>query len=180
MRKSIQWVGRACILAVGLILLALLTAAVLLDRATAPAMGPREVPAHMVKLAFKGLTGRQLPKKAGSIRALGNSGRAEAIFVRFETNAEGMDYVLEIFGGAQDGLAEIDSSKLVELRRSSTSVFADAAGWQDELGISLYDQASIESACIFERQFEGTRHKVLIDRQSRTVYMFADARHTIE
>ncbi len=180
MRKLLQWVGTACVLGVGLIFMGILTAVVLLARDTAPVMGPQEVPAYFIKLSFKNLTGRPLPKRAGGIRAIGNSGRAEAVFVRFETDVEGMDYVLETFGGTQEGVADVDSSEFAELRSSSTSVFAEAAGWQDDLGISLYDQASLESAYIFESESEGTRYKVLIDRQDRTVYIFADARFVVE
>ncbi len=91
-----------------------------------------------------------------------------------------MDYALEILGGARDGSVDMDSRELAELRSSSTSVFAEAAGWQDDLGISLYDQVSVESACIFESEFEGTRYKVLVDRQSKTAYMFADTRYVME
>ena len=96
--------------------------------------------------------------------------------MRFGTDAEGMEYVLETFGGAENDPAALDSNGLAELKGSNISVFAEAAGWQDELGLALYDQASLESACLFESELEGTCYKVLIDRQSGTVYLFADAR----
>jgi hypothetical protein len=122
------------------------------------------------------VAGRQLPERPVDAHGVTNSGRAEAIFVRFETDAEGMAYVLETFGGAENDPAALDSNGLAELKKSSTNMFAEAASWQDELGLSLYDQASLESACLFESELEGIGHKVLIDRQSGTVYLFADAR----
>jgi hypothetical protein len=139
-------------------------------------MGPQEIEPHEVRLAFRRLTGRQLPRNPVAPHAIADSGRTEAVFVRFQTDEQGIDYVLKTFGGAQDGPAAMDGKELAEVRGSSASVFADALAWQTELGLSLYDQAAVESAQPFTSQSDGTRYAGLIDRQSGTVFLFADRR----
>lgn len=62
--------------------------------------GPHELPTKLIRPAFKVISGHKLPAKADSLRALcWRAGRDSCIFVRFETDADGIAYILKTFGG---------------------------------------------------------------------------------
>ena len=69
MKRLLRWMVGGCLVLVGLTVLSVLAGGLWLHRATGASMGPREVLAYRVKLVFKGLTGRSLPKRAARMQA---------------------------------------------------------------------------------------------------------------
>ena len=58
---------------------------------------PHELPTILIRQAFRLVTERELPQKADSLRAIFQGGREPRIFVSFETDSEGIRYIVETF-----------------------------------------------------------------------------------
>jgi hypothetical protein len=87
----------------------------------------------------------ELPNKTDGLRAFFLSNREPAIFVRFQTDSEGVEYILEAFGGSDEILRTFDADHMKALTEANVILFFYPSRWQDELGICLFDQNSIES-----------------------------------
>jgi hypothetical protein len=146
--------------------------------------GPREVPRREVRLRFRQVTGRKLPKSADHLRAILGNGRPGAIFVRFETDRRGQDEVAATLAGEGAMGRELDPGELAELKQSPSALFERAVAWQGELGVDLYEPSSIRSAQVWEGRLklpsprpgqtgDDLLYQVLIDHDSGVVYVFA-------
>ena len=151
---------------------------------TGSGMGPRIVPPGEIRLAFRQVTGLRLPESASDVRALVDSGRATAIFVRFEADREGQGEIVTALAGAGVVPRALEPHEVDALRQPSSAFFALAVAWQGELGVHLYEPAAIRSAHVLEGQLTrppsvpgqpGGRlpYKMLIDDESGVVYLFA-------
>jgi len=147
--------------------------------------GPREVPPREVRLRFRQVTDRKLPKGAANLRAITGGGRAGKIFVRFEADRQGQEEVVALFTDQGAVFRSLDPGELVALKQSTSVFFDEAKGWQDELRIDLYTPASIRSARVWEgalkmpppgpgRTGYDVLYQVLIDPHSGVVYIFAE------
>jgi len=132
---------------------------------------PHELPLAKIPSEFRTITGQELPKKADGLRAIFQGGMDPEIFVRFQTDAEGIEYVKRSFM-----IAGATSEHIVagQLRQTPSLMFSSVPPMQEKLGICLFDQKSIESGLLIESPLLKHRfYSVLIDEQRGTVYIYA-------
>lgn len=135
-----------------------------------------ELPTRLIRRAFRIVADKELPSKADGLRAIFSGGRERAIFVRFQTDPEGIEYILETFGGSGVKLKMYEEEFLKMLTASNVSLLHHASRWQEELGVCLYSQDSIESGRLLEDIGDPSGrpgYRVFIDDQRSTVYIEA-------
>lgn len=170
--------GKLCIVLVGLSLLVLLAiigfriqrwTQSLVERAHERLLSVEEI-----RPVFLRITNCELPSKADNLRAIFEEGRDPRIFVRFDTDSEGVAYILKEFSGERVISKTFDADDIGVPKKSVSRFFTRLSFWQNELGVILFNPDSIESCHVLE--YSGSRgYKILIDDQSRTVYI--DAYH---
>jgi hypothetical protein len=64
-----------------------------------PKRSPRELQEDEIRPLFHGITNRNLPSIASNLRGIYGAGRDPHIFVTFSTDANGIDQILNSFGG---------------------------------------------------------------------------------
>ena len=140
--------------------------------------GLHELPTRLIRTTFSRITGhRKLPKKADGLRAIYYSTNEPAIFVKFQTDSEGIEYILNIFGGPAAKSEMFDADYLKALTAANVTLFSYPSRWQKELGIFLYDQDSIESGRLLTGWVDSEgldrydRYTIFIDDQRNTVYI---------
>lgn len=168
--------GRWCIVLVGLTLLILLAITGFRFQQWMQSLvemaHERELSVGEIRPVFLSITNRALPSKAYSLRAIFQEGRDPSIFVRFETDSEGITYILKEFAGERVIFKTLDAGDFRALTRSGRRFFTRLSFWQDELGVCLFDQDTIESGRLLE--YRGSRgYKILIDDQKSAVYIYA-------
>jgi hypothetical protein len=132
----------------------------------------RELSIEEIRPAFFRVTERELPGKADSLRAIFEEGRDPCIFVRFETDPEGIEYILENFGGERVTSETINAGDRRLREDAGLGYFTKLSFWEHELGVSLFDANDIESCRVLEyRGYRG--YKILIDDKKNTVYVYA-------
>ncbi len=132
----------------------------------------RELSVEEIRPAFVRVTKRELPDKADNLRAIFEDSREPSIFVRFETDPEGIEYILQNFGGERVNSETLNKDDWRLREHSGLGFFTKLSFWQHELGISLFDANDVESCHVLE--YSGYRgYKILIDDQENTVYIFA-------
>jgi hypothetical protein len=110
------------------------------------------------------ITGRDLPSKAEKLRAIFSGGRDPSIFVRFQTDSEGISYVREQL--APSG-AEFEPF-------SGTPQFHIVSQWQDRFGMIILDRRAIESGLKLQYiVVSGASFEITIDTQHNNVQIYA-------
>jgi len=132
----------------------------------------REVPTKLIRSTFKYVTNRELPEKTDGLRAIYCGGREPAIFVRFETDSEGVAYILEKFGGrgVETNTFDVDSKK----RHSVLHVHGMLSYYQEKIGVHIFDWKDIKSG--LELKYSAgiqPSYEIVIDEQHKTIYIFA-------
>lgn len=137
----------------------------------------QELPTRLIEPVLRYVAGRELPEKTGGLRAIFQGGRDPRIFVRFDTDTEGIAYVKRSFTGPGASSKHLDVDTLKRLTLSGYRMFYLASQWQDENGVCLFDQMSIESGLeINSAAGPGApqrRYHVFIDDHRNTVYISA-------
>jgi len=132
---------------------------------------PHELPTAKIPLEFRTITGQELPKKVDGLRAIFQGGMDPEIFVRFETDADGIEHIKRSFIIAGASSEHIDAT---QPKHIGSLMFSSVSRMQEKLGICLFDQKSIESGLLIESP--GLKHRyysVFIDEQRGTVYIYA-------
>jgi hypothetical protein len=136
----------------------------------------RELRLEEIRPTFRDLTGHSLPKTADNLSAIYAGGGDPGIFLRFETDANGIAYVLDTFSGKTTTITSLNANDLRAISRSGEQIFQRPSYWQETLGVSIFDQESIGSARLMESgPFFGVCYKILIDDWRNTVYMHASS-----
>lgn len=138
---------------------------------------PLELPARLIRPAFRGIAGQELPKRADGLRAIFEGGRDPSVFVRFETDTEGIDYIKRVFNKPGSRSTYYDTDTFKELKMSGVSFFSVVSQWQDEIGICIFDLESIESGLeIYSASGPGApdqQYHIFIDDKRNIVYIRA-------
>ena len=125
--------GRLCIILVGLSLLILLAiigfrfqqwTQSLVERAHERALSAEEI-----RPVFLRITNRELPGKADNLRAIFEEGRDPRIFVRFDTDSEGVAYILKEFGGERVISKTFDADDIGAPKKSGSKFFTRLSFW---------------------------------------------------
>jgi hypothetical protein len=138
-----------------------------------------QLPTVKIRKTFQMITERELPKKADGLCAFLEGGRDKAMFIGFETDPEGIAYIIETFGGPPVESRIINADFLKILKESQYSEFPIVSLWEDKLGAHIFDMKSIESAHILEYpvgRVTTLGYKILIDDEQNNVYMFLYSR----
>ena len=138
---------------------------------------PHELPDRLIRPAFRGIAGQELPKRADGLRAIFQGGRDPSVFIRFETDSYGIDYIKRSFTKPGSRATHYDTVTFKELKMSGFSVFSVVSRWQDEIGICLFDLEFIESGLEI-RSASGPgapnqQYHVFIDDKRSIVYIRA-------
>ena len=135
---------------------------------------PHELPLAKIPLEFRTITGQELPKKVDGLRAIFKGSLDPEIFVRFETDAEGIEHVKRCFIIPGASVEHVDAAKLNRMKALSQSMFTVASRWQEKLGIRLFDEKSMESGLLIgSAGLEHRWYSVFIDEQRGIVYVSA-------
>lgn len=136
------------------------------------ATSPRELPTRLISPAFQYVTDRELPQKAESLRAIFVGGRDPSIFVRFETDSEGIAYILEKFSGRDVKTSTFDADS--KRRHSVLRVHGMLSYYQEKTGIHIFDWKEVKSG--LELKYSAgiqPSYEIVIDKQQNSVYVFA-------
>ncbi len=146
---------------------------------------PRELPTRQIRPIFYRLAQQELPQKADGLRAIFLGGRDQTIFVRFQTDSEGLAYILEKFGGTgvvsatydgesiiYDDASIIYDGNIAYTPASGTAILTTLFQAQKRLGIYIFDPDFFKSVRMLSkpghpRGIPG--HSVFINDQTRTV-----------
>lgn len=148
-------------------------------------ISPHELPTRLIRPAFRGMTGWDLPGKAEKLHAIFGARRDSWIFVGFQTDSEGVSYIQRKFAELGGELKPFEASKLRAIRAKEgflsdiepdaiLLVRADHA--QKKLGICILDQRAIESGLRLRNfHVKGISYRSYIDTKHNSVYI--DAGH---
>jgi hypothetical protein len=131
-------------------------------------MIPKELPARLVRPAFRSITGWDLPSKAEKLRSIFSGGRDPSIFVRFQTDSKGILYIREQL---YEQLAPVG----VEWEPfTGIPEFVIVSQWQNRFGLDVLDRHPIESGLKFSYiPISGKGYNIIIDTQHNNLYMLA-------
>ena len=121
-----------------------------------------ELPTRLIRPAFQHIVNRDLPPKANGLRALFQGGREPKIYVRFETDSDGIAYIHETFGKSGAKWEAFDAEKLC----SGREVFTALSVVQRKAGVCLFDQDSIKSGRLLMGRFDRLMGRLYKYRKS--------------
>lgn len=138
--------------------------------------GVREVPQQSIRRAFRFSTGGELPPRADAMQAVFSGGLDPGIFLRFRTDASGIEYILDAFAGPDVKDTTFGPDGVAMPSGWHRKWLGVASQWEEEAGLQIWDQNSIDSARVLEsipKQGASDGYQVLIDEETMTVYIFA-------
>ncbi len=139
------------------------------------ALKPRELPQRLIRPCFREITGKELPMTLGNPRALFLGGVDPGIFLRFQTDIEGIRFVCDVFGKPRADIEAVDSHWIKVMTESGAHIFYVPFQWEEKTGITLFDQKSVESGRMLKYLGPpGTGgYTVFIDDRNSTIYIHA-------
>ncbi len=135
---------------------------------------PNVLPTRLIRSAIKFASGHAAPAMMEDAQGIVCGGRDPAVFVRFRTDDQGLQYVLQEFGGP-DAVVEVLDMEVFRSVPSGWHMFAGVTHWQAELGVHIYDPSTIRSARVLIRNsysFDPSYY-LLIDEEQHTIYIWA-------
>jgi hypothetical protein len=136
---------------------------------------PRELPHELIRRCFREITDRELPSETDDLKALFHGGVDPAIFVRFRTNSDGINFICNSFVKSETTIKVVDPNWMRALTEGGGHIFYIPFQWEQRVGIRVFDQERIESAKVLEYLGPpGTGgYKILIDNKRNVVYIHA-------
>lgn len=137
---------------------------------------PHELPTRLIRPAFRGFTGHELPTKADGVRAIFRGGMDQSLFVRFETDSDGIEHITHAFSEAGTSSEYIDPDTFRNLTMSEWRLFRVVSRWQERIGVCLIDEKSIESGLLIDSAAgpgaPEIMYRIFIDDGHSSVYIF--------
>jgi hypothetical protein len=136
---------------------------------------PKELPTKLIRQEFKEIAGRELPQKAEGLRAIDARTRDPQIFVRFETDSEGIAEVLKTFGGPGVEIRNLDEDDFKRWKALGVTMFPGPSNWQETIGVKIFDQESFKSGRELDYYVDSRKpgYRIFIDDQQSIVYIYA-------
>lgn len=136
---------------------------------------PKELPTKLIMQKFREIAGRELPQKAEGLRAIDARTRDPQIFVRFETDSEGIAQVLKTFGGLGVKPRTLDEDDFKRRKALGVTLFSGPSQWQETIGVKIFDQESFKSGrrLTYEADSGKPGYRIFIDDQRGIVYIHA-------
>jgi hypothetical protein len=139
------------------------------------ALKPCELPQRLIRPCFLRITDQELPQRMDNARALFLGGVDSGIFVRFQTDTEGIRFVCDAFGKPRADIETVDSHLIKAMTESGAHIFYVPFQWEEKTGITLFDQKSVESGRML--RYLGPPgsggYTVFIDDRNSAIYIHA-------
>lgn len=138
-------------------------------------IGWHELPSRLIRPAFRYISSKDLPPRADGLRALFQGGREPRIFVRLNTNSEGIAYILEAFGASAKS-ETFDEDKVRFMNTNRVEIFPTLSLVQQSAGVVLLDQDSVKSGRTLTGCFDppnGPEYRIFIEDPNSTAYISA-------
>ncbi len=137
-------------------------------------MSPHELPARFIRPAFRYATDRDMPAVVRDAQAIWSGGREPSIFVRFETDLNGLAYLEQTFGGPGTESETFSAEEMKEIMGSGGDFFPMAKVWQERLGLSMYDAKALGAGRLIRcSEVNGGGWRIFIDEDHSVVYVLA-------
>jgi hypothetical protein len=136
---------------------------------------PKELPTKLIRKKFKEIAGRELPQKAEGLRAIDALTRDPQIFVRFETDSQGIAEVLKTFSEPGVKIRNLDEDDFKRRETLGVTMFSGPSQWQETIGVKIFDEESFKSGRRLDYEGDSGKpgYRIFIDDQSNTVYIHA-------
>ena len=136
---------------------------------------PKELPAKLIRQKFREIAGRELPQKSEGLRAIDALTRDPQIFVRFETDSQGIAEVLKTFSEPGVEIRNLDEDDFKRRETLGVTMFSGPSQWQETIGVKIFDQESFKSgrALTYEADSGKPGYRIFIDDQRGIVYIHA-------
>ena len=157
------------VLGLAMLVFAFLLLGGLLYPSGAHLLEPQKIPE-----TFQRLAGWSLPERADHLRAI-RWRRHSAIFITFQTDHKGVEYVINQCKGPEEETMSVDPNIAEELRGSGAMLFYAVQMAQENLGVRLFDMHMFESGrWLRNSQLRGSMrvmYEFFIDDRNNTVYL---------
>ncbi|MEN6426353.1 MAG: hypothetical protein ABFD90_06770 [Phycisphaerales bacterium] len=136
-------------------------------------VGTYELPEGKIRLAFRQITGRELPTVVRNARGILFGGREARIFVRFETDADGIACIERKYDIPQARRETLEGTRLAGLVASGWTGFPAVEGWQEKTGRRMFDPNAFGAGRMISYSSQGGEGwEVYIDDEHGTVYVY--------
>ena len=132
------------------------------------------LPEQYIRPAFRHMTERDMPQVADNAQAIWFGSREPHIFVRFETDANGIAHIERAFNIPGAKCKVFDAERVRGLVQSGVTFFPYVVLWQERTGTAIFDPNSLGPGrkITYSRSgWEGW--EVYIDQEQHTVYVYA-------
>jgi hypothetical protein len=135
-----------------------------------PARKPQELQEDEIRPLFHRITDRTLPSVARDLRGIYGPGRDPHIFVQFSTDANGIDQILNSFGGHGVQVWKAGTAHPIY---TGFDPFLSIDLWEEALSVQLFDPACLETATVLQSTQDPPMYNVVIDEETNTIYIEA-------
>jgi len=141
-------------------------------------VGTYELPGDKIRLAFRQITGRELPTVVRNARGILFGGREARMFVGFDTDSAGIACIERMYDIPQARQEKFDRTRLDALVASGWTGFASPSAWQEKTGRRVFDPKAFGAGRrITYDSGGGEGWEIYIDDERSAVYVYTWA-HT--
>jgi hypothetical protein len=140
--------------------------------------GVEDLSPEQAREELKRMTGFEIPENAENIRGFYPLMRDPHIFIKFETEPEGIAEVMKAFSGSDVEMTQLNEEDYEQRKKYGRKLFISPSRWQEEISIKFFDEESFKVGIMLERRRhdhggDSTRYEILIDDISNIVYIHA-------
>lgn len=137
-------------------------------------IGTRLLPEKHIRRAFRYVTDQEMPEVVRNARAIWFGGREPRMFVRFDTDPNGIACTERTFGTPEAECQTLGADMVNSLIPAHLPVFSSARFWQERAGVSVFDPNSLGAGrWIRYCERAGIGWEIYIDDEHATVYVYA-------
>jgi len=135
--------------------------------------GSCELPQDKIREAFGRISERDLPEVVRNARGIWWGGREPRIFLRFDTDANGIASIEKMFDTPQAEREILDGSRLRGLVVGGWTGFSSADVWQEKTGVRIFDPKEWGAGKWITHNSSGGEYwQVYIDEEHGAVYLY--------
>jgi hypothetical protein len=137
--------------------------------------GSCELPEDKIRLAFRRLMDRELPEVVRKARGVWLGSRESRIFVRFDTDANGIACIERMFDSPQAKRETLEGKRLRGLIISGWTAFPSVSVWQEKTGVRMVDPNELGAGRRIEYYKGEEGWDVYIDDEHSRIYIHTGA-----
>jgi len=130
----------------------------------------REVSTERVRVLFEKMTGRDLPLTIDNVRSLWQGGPDTEMYLRFDTDSDGVTHLLHMLGGELAQVSHVDELPVDELARLCPDVSEGMSAWKQHFGVSMFDNDVVSGQLLVRQGCRG--YTLLVDDTQKEVHLF--------